>query len=168
MVGEKGWWGGWVFIYVMSVLAGGYPGMADLLVIDAQRPAHPVRLPKEMERIGTPLDWRVWDKALWDHPDPRFRKYIVEGIRDGFRVGFNYTVGVRRAPVNMASAAEHPEVVKDYLAVECSEGRVLGPLDPQDFPYVHVSRFGVIPKGSPEANKWRLIVDLSSPEGSEC
>ncbi len=65
--------------------------------------------------------------------------------------------------MNMASAAEHPEVVKDYLAVECSEGRVLGPLDPQDFPYVHVSRFGVIPKGSPEANKWRLIVDVSSP-----
>ncbi len=59
-MGEKGWWGGWVFIYVMSVLAGGYPGMADLLVIDAQRPAHPVRLLKEMERIGTPLDWWVW------------------------------------------------------------------------------------------------------------
>ena len=35
-----------------------------------------------------------------------------------------------------------------------------------NFPQVHTSRFGVIPKGPPEANKWRLIVDLSSPEGA--
>ena len=29
---------------------------------------------------------------------------------------------------------------------------------------VHVSRFGVIPKGS-QPGKWRLIVDLSDPDG---
>ena len=46
---------------------------------------------------------------------------------------------------------------------ECSEGRVLGPLDPSQYPAIQVSRFGVIPKGS--SGKWRLIVDLSAPEG---
>ena len=90
----------------------------------------------------------------------------MEGIRDGFRIGFDYKVRVRGSPANMASAIEHPEVVSDYLAGECSEGTVLGPLDPKDFPQVHTSRFRVIPKGPPEANKWRLIVDLSSPEGA--
>ncbi len=64
----------------------------------------------------------------------------------------------------MVSASEHLEVIREYLAVECSEGRVLGPLDPALMPTAHTSRFGVIPKGS--SGKWRLIVDMSSPEGT--
>ncbi len=34
------------------------------------------------------------------------------------------------------------------------------------FPYVHTSRFGVVPKCGPQDNRWRLIVDLSSPSGA--
>ena len=64
---------------------------------------------------------------------------------------------------NMLSATQKPEVVREYLIKECVEGRVLGPLDPVQFPRIQISRFGVIPKGS--SGKWRLIVDLSSPEG---
>ena len=115
-----------------------------------------------MEEVNTLLDWRPWDGALAEHPDPRFRWYIIEGIReDSFRIGFNHKVGVRSSPLNMGSAMEHPEVVGDYLAVECSEGRVVGP---GGFSVCYTSRFGIIPKGSPDANRWRLIVDLSAPE----
>ena len=39
----------------------------------------------------------------------------------------------------------------------------MGPLPVEDFPQVHLSPFRVIPKKSP--GKWRLITDLSSPEG---
>ena len=63
----------------------------------------------------------------------------------------------------MASARSKPEVIREYLATECSNGRVLGPLNPAHFPQVHTSRFGVIPKG--QTGKWRLIVDMSSTEG---
>ena len=63
----------------------------------------------------------------------------------------------------MASARSKPEVVRDYVAVECSNCRVLGPLDPTHFPQIHTSRFGVIYKG--QTGKWRQIVDMSSPEG---
>ena len=138
--------------------------MDDLLELDSCRSAHPIKLPPGMEQVITPLAWRVWDEALREHPDQRFQRYIVEGIRDGFRVGFNYEVGLRSSPTNVASAREHPEVVQDYLSKECSEGRVLGPLNPDELPYIHASRFGVIPKSS--SNKWRLIVDLSAPDGA--
>ena len=63
----------------------------------------------------------------------------------------------------MSSARDHPEVVRDYLAGECAEGRILGPFPAGSLPGLQVSRFGVIPKG--KSGKWRLIVDLSSPEG---
>ena len=63
----------------------------------------------------------------------------------------------------MPSAEEKAEVVHDYLQTEVSAGHVLGLLDPADYPQVHTSRFGVIPKSTP--GKWRLIVDMSSPDG---
>ena len=111
-----------------------------------------------------PLDWSTWAACLESHPDQEFAAYVVQGLKDGFRIGFDYANRtVKKASRNMASALDHPEVVRQYLARECSEGRVLGPLDPDQFPTTHVSRFGVIPKRT--TGQWRLIVDLSSPEG---
>jgi len=40
----------------------------------------------------------------------------------------------------------------------------LGPFEKAEVPEVHLNRFGVIPK-SGQLGKWRLIVDLSHPEG---
>ena len=63
----------------------------------------------------------------------------------------------------MHSTWEHPEIIWEYLAKECAEGRILGPFPPASLPGIQVSRFGVIPKKG--LNKWRLILDLSSLEG---
>jgi len=54
--------------------------------------------------------------------------------------------------LNMTSAEEHPMVILEYLVSEFWEGRVLGPLDPGQFTYVHHNQFGVVPK-SPQENK---------------
>ena len=64
---------------------------------------------------------------------------------------------------NMLSATQKPEIVRKYLIKEYVEGRMMGPLDPLQFPRIQISRFGVIPNGL--SGKWRLIVDLSSPGG---
>ena len=140
-----------------------YKYMNDLMQLDSYTSPGRGCLPLEMQEIHTPLDWQEWDRCLRDHPDQRFRRYIVRGIKSGFRVGFNGQC-TRRATSNMVSTTEKREVVRDYLAKECGEGRVLGPLDPAQFPGVHVSRIGVIPKGT--SGKWRLIVDMSTPEGA--
>ena len=47
----------------------------------------------------------------------------------------------------MHSARERPEVIDDYLAREVGLGRVMGPLERKEFPDIHVSRFGLVPKG---------------------
>ena len=64
-------------------------GMGDLLRLDSCRPqgGSPVWLGDE---VTTPLVWQEWDKALRDHPDQRLRAYITNGIRYGFRLGFEY------------------------------------------------------------------------------
>ena len=63
----------------------------------------------------------------------------------------------------MKLVQEHKEVVEQYIGVECGEKRLLGPFNRDDYPHVQVSPFGVIPKS--EQGKWRLILDLSSPQG---
>ncbi len=124
-----------------------------------------VLLPDPLCQVITPLLWQQWDRALEAHPDQRLRHYIVEGIKDGFRIGFDGSRAVVRPAMytNMPSTQEHPEVVDSYLAEECGEGRVVGPLRPEWVPGIHCSRFGVIPKAT--SGKWRLITDLSFPHG---
>ena len=93
-----------------------------------------------------------------------FADFVVEGIKEGFRVGYNGSpANCKKAPKNMRSAKEQRMVIDAYLANECAEGRILGPFDERALPQLHVSRLGVVPKHTP--GSWRLIVDLSSPEG---
>ncbi len=67
---------------------------------------------------------------------------------------------------NMQSAYDHPAIVSEYLEKEVSTGPVLGPWDLQQMAStLQVNRFGVIPKKS-KPNAWRLIVDLSYPDGA--
>lgn len=148
---------------VTNIMHAGYVYMEDLLKLDAGRKGQRGWLPLEVMAQASPLRWRDWQDGLAGHPDRRFAKFITEGIRQGFRIGFDYrSHKCRRAKRNMRSAEEHPEVVRKYLASECAQGRVLGPFDPQSLAEVNISRFGVIPKNS---GGWRLILDLSSPEG---
>ena len=112
--------------------------------------------------VVTPLRISAWERGLAGHPDREFARYVCTGIWEGF--GFNY-VEKQCKPVfrNMKSVEDHREVVEQYIFGEREEGRVLGPFRREWFPQVQVSPFGVIPKSEP--GKWRLILDLSAPEG---
>ena len=67
---------------------------------------------------------------------------------------------------NMLSAKEHPQVVASYLEEEQKKHRIIpvGDVARAAELGIHCSPFGVIPKKH-KPNKWRLIVDLSAPEG---
>ena len=104
-------------------------------------------IPRELQRVKTPLRAREWERSLVAHPDREFCNYSLRGITEGFRVGFHYSSGsCTRAKSNMQSALSNPKVVEEYLAREVEKGRVIGPFEPDALPGVHVSRFGVIPK----------------------
>ena len=88
----------------------------------------------------------------------------VISLQEGFQIGYNYQAHkCKGSEDNMRSAKDHPQVVDSYIRKECEAGRLLGPFDPDLFLAVQISRFGVIPKSEPDS--WRLILDLSYPEG---
>ena len=99
------------------------------------------------------------------HTDQSFVTYVLDGLQNGFRVGFNpASVSLKSASQNMPSASLQPLVIDDYLYTELAKGRVAGPFSSPPLPHLHISRFGVIPKKH-QPGKWRLILDLSSPGG---
>lgn len=104
----------------------------------------------------------AWNRALEKYPDREFERWLLQGIREGFRIGYNRSYSCTPSRRNLQSAQDNPLVVEQYQLKEMGLGRILGPLDQCSFKNIQISPFGVIPKSQP--GKWRLIVNLSSPE----
>ncbi len=100
------------------------------------------------------------------HLERQYVECISKGLQEGLRVGFDYKQAqYRREKCSMVSAKENQTVVDQYLANERGLGRVVSPITGDIGRRLQVNRFGVIPKNN-QPGKWRLIVDLSHPEGS--
>ena len=65
---------------------------------------------------------------------------------------------------NMQSALQNTDVIEEYLLSEVAKGNIRGPFMSGSIQPLHINRFGVIPKRH-QPGKWRLITDLSYPEG---
>ena len=90
--------------------------------------------------------------------------YIIDGLWHGFRVGFNHSCQLHSSHRNMQSALQQPTVVDEHVQGEKQGGRIVVPFPPSVVPGLHVNRMGIIPKGH-TPGRWRLITDLSFPEG---
>jgi len=95
---------------------------------------------------------------LADHPDRTFVTYIPSGIQEGFC----HSQSLQAMGRNMQCL--DPSLVSNYLTCEVQLGR-MWQLPPGVFPRgVHMSPLGLIPKKN-RPGQWRLILDLSSPQG---
>ena len=75
----------------------------------------------------TPLLADQFALELQHHPDHQLVNYVLDGISNGFRVGFSPSHKLKSAKNNKPSALQHAAVVDEYLAHEVSLGRVAGP-----------------------------------------
>ena len=122
-------------------------------------------IPSSAKRINTPLVQDSWRHCLQEHPNQQLTQFFLKGISEGFRVGYRtQAASPKSSKRNLQSALLHPEVINNYIQNELSARRVAGPFSVDECCFVNINRFGVIPKHH-QANKWRLIVDLSHPEG---
>ena len=109
----------------LIITESGYSGIDDLQRLDQCRRVSPPRAPTQLKVDVSPLQWEV---CLAPHSDEQFIEYIVSGIRDGFRIGFEYSwYKCRMVKENMHSALEHADMVREYLAKECT-GSSCGPI----------------------------------------
>ena len=132
----------------------------DLLALDSHRPTRAISTQTFQPQSYSPLVWEKWAQSLKNHPDRRFVEYLLKGIKQGFRIGFNRTQRLQNATSNLPNQA--PSVISEYLARGVSFNRMVK-LPVGVWPSgTHTSLVGTIPKKN-KLGKWRLIVDLSSP-----
>jgi len=143
---------------------GAYRFTQDLLSLELASPALP-SLPYPCS-ISSPLRPKAWERALQSLPDKAFTAFLMRGITMGFRIGVSRGAHFKQARRNLQSAYNCPDTISEYIRREVDLGRLapLPPLPSLAPPLLQVSPFGAIPKKH-RPNKWRLIVDLSSPEG---
>ena len=77
-----------------AVVEGRYKYMHELDLTERCKPISLRRWPAELcEPMAvaavSPLVAEEWEEALRRHPDREFVEYLVRGIRQGFRIGFN-------------------------------------------------------------------------------
>ena len=73
-------------------------------------------LPREVGEVRTPLRVAEWEVALRHHPDRKYVGYMLRGMAQGFRIGFDRgAVVLRSTKRNMRSTEEAPEVVQAYI-----------------------------------------------------
>ena len=113
----------------------------------------------------TPICVHRLQHELRHHPNPDRIGYVGQGLRHGFRLGFNHTIHPMSSSGDMSSAFLNPQVIDNYLQSQVQMGRVAGPFLEPPLLGLHGSRFGVLPKHN-QPDKWRLILDLSSPTGN--
>jgi len=129
-------------------VAGGdqYRYTRDLARLDSRRPSPPPQLPQWLTKVVTPLIVSEWRRQLQQHPDTRYKDYILEGIQQGFRIGFRYRNHTcQAAGKNMRSALDNAGVVDQYLANKVWLKRVVGPIAVSMLPGAMVSSFGFRP-----------------------
>ena len=142
-----------------------YQYTSDLIKLASMKDQEGDMADPRLADVTTPLNHQAWARCLQYYPGRIFTQYILDGIRNGFQIGFNRSQPLKLTKQNMLSARQHPQVIEKYLKEECSLGQLQGPFRPEQLsPQVHLSRIGVIPKRHQE-NKWRLTVDLLFPDG---
>ena len=156
-----------LYLFYIDPFSGGkYRYINELRSLAACRPCHPINLPGNLGEIATPLRVQAWEQGLKNVPDKQFVQYILSGLKQGFRIGFNFATNpLADGSKNLVSALEHPEVIDEYLSQEKWLHHMVVILSSfMSSILCHINPFGVIRKKS-KPGKWRLIVDLSSPHG---
>ena len=106
----------------------------------------------------------AWERALADHPHQEWVLALLRGMRQGFRIGLRSSAQCRSSVSSRPSARVHSQVVGEFLQQQVAAGFMMGPFEPQECSGVVTSSVGVVPKST--SGKFRVIVDLSRPEGA--
>ena len=110
----------------------------------------------------TPVNVTELKKELAVYHDKLFADNLSNCFVKGFKIGFS---GPEFSNIvhNLKSADSFESVITDAITNELKENRVAGPFASPPLTNFRTSPIGVVPKKEP--NKFRMIMDLSSPKG---
>ena len=116
-------------------------------------------LPAIKYRCVVNIDY--FEFLLQGHPNRYHVNYILDGLRNGFDIGYLGT-SIATQPKNLRSAQRFYALLKEAVVKEVQRGHTAGPFSSPPFPVTHCSPIGAVEKSD---STCRLVVDLSQPTG---
>ena len=116
-------------------------------------------LPAIKYRCVVNIDY--FEFLLQGHPNRYHVNYILDGLRNGFDIGYLGT-SIATQPKNLRSAQRFYALLKEAVVKEVQRGHTAGPFSSPPFPITHCSPIGAVEKSD---STCRLVVDLSQPTG---
>lgn len=108
------------------------------------------------------LNIERFDQLLQTY-DRQKRNALIDRLSNGVETGYCGPYENVHIP-NLVSASKRPEIMRSLLNKEVEKGRILGPYPHPPFSTQRINAMGFVPKKEP--NQYRMIVDLSQPEGN--
>ena len=109
-----------------NIVNGRYRYTDDLLQLAAATAPQPGHC---WPSYHTPIQVDQLVPFLNSHPDKAFATYILDGLTNGFHIGFNYRhCSLHSRGSNHPSSLVNEKVVDDRIAAEVTAGRLYGPL----------------------------------------
>lgn len=104
-----------------NIVKGAYRYTGDLLMLATAIASHFSQL---WPRYQTPIHLEKLMPFLASHPDPSFSAYILDGLSNRFRIGFDHSKSrLSTRGSNHPSALANESVVEEHIAAEVMAGR---------------------------------------------
>ena len=120
-----------------------------LMTLDSCKPVQDKPWHGESPDHHFPFQIEFWTKELHSHPDQYFTNYVLEGITNGFCIGFNRRHWLCSSIKNLST--KNPGLITSYLEREIQLGRMYRHIACP--PGIHLSPIGAIPKKH-KPGKW--------------
>lgn len=117
--------------------------------------------PAQKTKVTTPVKINNLEPLL-ANLDDQTANSIINGFKEGFRLGSNQTEFTNDTPQNHKSALRNSNIVTQKIEKEIKLGRYRGPFPKPPLENLIVSPLGLVPKK--EIGKFRVIHDLSYPK----
>ena len=131
------------------------------MALDTCKPAVGEHFPRDKLPRHPPLQVEFWSQELASHPDHYYVTYLLEGVGKWFSNRLYQRCSLYLCSDNMP--IKYPTIISDNLQREAQLGRMCK--HEVKSPKIYLSPLGAIPKKH-KLGKWRLIVDLSFPDGA--
>ena len=98
------------------------------------------------------------------HPDRKLVNYVVDGFRNGFKLGMTRHPEPNQPCENSSKVKQRPDIAQQLVDEEVAKGHILGPFTEPPMENMFYSPINIVPKPN---GKHRLIHDLAYPYDGE-